>query len=267
MKRLNSMLHWANFNRKYEPKFAKKMYQIFLDMQQNAAPQKSAAGDILVAIETRYKRNLETFYNELIELSNGAVEEFIKQHIIDVSPDSYRLSVNFMLQKRGAWLLTNLTEVEKEKLTYLMQLIGHEVSYNEFAAKLRPYIGLTRPQVERLFKIEQQLREEGLPDVKIQKVLDKTSKQMLRYRSLMIARTEMAYTYSHAQTLHMSYYQQKSGKQVEKVWNVSPDDLTCETCVNLDGERVNVNEAFSTGVAAPPAHPNCRCYLTFEVED
>lgn len=261
------MLHWANFNRKYEPKFAKKMYEIFLDLQKNVAPEKSIATDIITAIETRYKRNLDRFYNELVDITEGAIEEFIQQHIIQKSPDDIRLTVNLALQKRGASLITNMTEIEKEKLSLVMQILGHEISYTEFSQKIRPYIGLTRPQLQRLLRLEQELKSQGLPDTKIQKVLERTSKQMLRYRSLMIARTEMAYTYTTSENVHMSYYQEKAGRRVDKIWQVSPDDLTCDECLNLDNERVNVNEPFSTGVAGPPAHPNCRCYLIYEIED
>ena len=36
---------------------------------------------------------------------------------------------------------------------------------------------------------------------------------------------------------------------------------TCSICVDLDGERVPLNETFSIGTMSPPAHPQCRCTM------
>ena len=266
MKRFNSMLHFANFDRKYSMRFARKLYKIFIDLRENALP-KGWAEDIITAVDVQYKRNLNEFYNELVEVSFGNVQEFLKEHQLDISNDSIQYSVYQAINQRGASLITNMVELEKEKLTYLMEYLGHEMSYADIAKEYRNYIGLTKPQMERLLKMEKELKAEGLAESKIQKTLERASKKMLRHRSLVIARTEMAYSYSTAQNTHFSYYQTQSGKQINKIWRVSPDDLTCEICINLDGEKVNVNEAFSTGVAGPPAHVNCRCYLIYEVED
>lgn len=267
MKRVNTMLHWANFNRQYEGKLARKLYKIFLDLQKNLFPTKDLADDIIVAVETRYKRNLEQFYEELRELTAEQVAGFITQHIVQQSPDAIRLAINHAIAQRGASLVTNLTDLEKDKLSLLMQYYGHERSYTEIAQVYRNYIGLTKPQMERLVALEKELLADGISVDKIAKILEKTSKQMLRYRSLVIARTEMAYSYTTAQNTHFAYYQDQTGREVTKIWQVSPDDLTCEICTNLHGERRNINEAFSMGVSGPPAHPNCRCYLTYEIKN
>jgi hypothetical protein len=42
-----------------------------------------------------------------------------------------------------------------------------------------------------------------------------------------------------------------------KVWIASPD--ACDDCIELDDEEVAIDEDFSSGDDAPPAHPNCRC--------
>ena len=38
----------------------------------------------------------------------------------------------------------------------------------------------------------------------------------------------------------------------------------CGECGTIDGEAVNMEATFSIGVSLPPAHPNCRCAVTYE---
>lgn len=53
-----------------------------------------------------------------------------------------------------------------------------------------------------------------------------------------------------------------SGIEMEKVWRTSRDDVTCAICKPLDG----LPEREWMGVSGPPpAHPNCRCWITLEV--
>lgn len=54
----------------------------------------------------------------------------------------------------------------------------------------------------------------------------------------------------------------KSGVVAGKEWLTAEDDRTCPICSSLDGERRKLDEPFSIGVLAPPAHPNCRCTIT-----
>jgi len=44
-----------------------------------------------------------------------------------------------------------------------------------------------------------------------------------------------------------------------KVWLTEADP--CEVCEELAGEVVPWDGSFSTGVARPPQHPNCRCWI------
>lgn len=81
------------------------------------------------------------------------------------------------------------------------------------------------------------------------------------YRSTMIARTEVAYAVEgsalqYAQAIH------DSGIAMEKRWLDA--DGACDDCVDIAAEDpVPVDEAFASGDDAPPAHPNCRCTVTY----
>lgn len=45
-----------------------------------------------------------------------------------------------------------------------------------------------------------------------------------------------------------------------KEW-IATETGACDICEELDGETVPIDEDFSSGDDAPPAHPNCRCTL------
>ncbi len=46
---------------------------------------------------------------------------------------------------------------------------------------------------------------------------------------------------------------------VKRAWITTPDDRLCPICEPLDGETAALDEDYVDGIAAPPAHPNCRC--------
>lgn len=54
-----------------------------------------------------------------------------------------------------------------------------------------------------------------------------------------------------------------------KRWNTANDELVCPICGPLNGRIVPLSGTFD-GIDNPPAHPNCRCWITpvvMEVED
>lgn len=56
------------------------------------------------------------------------------------------------------------------------------------------------------------------------------------------------------------------GVKIKKSWLILGD--ACEDCqANADDGVIDLDQPFSSGDDAPPAHPNCRCVLVPEVED
>ena len=52
---------------------------------------------------------------------------------------------------------------------------------------------------------------------------------------------------------------------VVKTWMTNEDERVCPICGGLDGQEVAIDEAFEfEGVEypEPPAHPNCRCWMS-----
>lgn len=48
------------------------------------------------------------------------------------------------------------------------------------------------------------------------------------------------------------------GVKMTPVWNTRDDELVCPICGPLNGEEITTDEY-------PPAHPNCRCWVTYEL--
>ncbi len=52
--------------------------------------------------------------------------------------------------------------------------------------------------------------------------------------------------------------------QDEKMWETSDDEVTCEECTgNADDGWIGIDDLFSSGDDAMPAHPNCRCDVVY----
>jgi len=76
-------------------------------------------------------------------------------------------------------------------------------------------------------------------------------------RAMLIAVTEVTRVYAEANQLVF----QQTGVQ-KRSWNTAADELVCPICGPLNGTVVGITEPFPGGIMLPPAHPNCRCWIT-----
>lgn len=84
-------------------------------------------------------------------------------------------------------------------------------------------------------------------------------------RARMIARTESLRA-ANGGTRRALDRAKDMGINVKKVWLAAPD--SCDECLdNEDDGALDLDDDFSTGDDAPPAHPNCRCSLSQEIDD
>jgi hypothetical protein len=82
-------------------------------------------------------------------------------------------------------------------------------------------------------------------------------------RSRMIAVTEVTRTYAQATNFQQELFRDL-GIMMERVWQTNDDELVCPICGPLDGQPEDHWVAeFGEG---PPAHVNCRCWLTLRVK-
>ncbi|MGQ9491728.1 MAG: phage head morphogenesis protein [Anaerolineae bacterium] len=76
-------------------------------------------------------------------------------------------------------------------------------------------------------------------------------------RAKMIAVTEVTRAYAEA---NQQVFQQTGVPR--RRWNTAHDELVCPVCGPLNQVVVDITEPFPGGLALPPAHPNCRCWIT-----
>jgi hypothetical protein len=76
-----------------------------------------------------------------------------------------------------------------------------------------------------------------------------------QYRADMIVRTEVANAMQQAE---LGVYKDQGVRQ--KVWMLS-EDIGDECGENADQGPIGLDEVFVSGDDAPPAHPNCRCFI------
>ena len=93
-----------------------------------------------------------------------------------------------------------------------------------------------------------------------------------RWRIERLARTEQHRAEQLGKLQAMRQLSKETGATIWKVWHINPmTPNPCEHCLELDGERLPLGESFgdfSAGAGeVADAHPNCTCYLTFEIDE
>lgn len=85
-------------------------------------------------------------------------------------------------------------------------------------------------------------------------------------RALRVAVTETTRAYAEGQKLAGEQLKQEHpGVAVIKTWYTNNDDLVCDICGPLDGAEALLDENFESAgesIDAPPAHVNCRCWMS-----
>lgn len=82
-------------------------------------------------------------------------------------------------------------------------------------------------------------------------------------RAEMIAATEITRTISVAEAWLLLFWSEQGFEAGKRVWRTERDGRVCPVCRPLDGQPEPVWR--NTAPAGPPAHPNCRCWLDYQV--
>lgn len=89
-------------------------------------------------------------------------------------------------------------------------------------------------------------------------------------RAEMIAITEVTRASAEGET-QIAAELAKAGILMEAVWNTRNDELVCPICGPLNQERATEYAGERTpywaGGYTPPAHPRCRCFVSWELPD
>jgi len=82
-------------------------------------------------------------------------------------------------------------------------------------------------------------------------------------RAQMVATTEITRAYARANQLAGEKLKQEfPDVKVVKIWSTNNDDRVCDICGPLNTKEVDIDEDFAPDISAPPAHVNCRCWMS-----
>lgn len=178
-------------------------------------------------------------------------------------------------RESSAELVRNVTAETRAAIREIVsQAIDQGWGVDGAAKQIRSVVGLNRQQVGRVSKFRSALVDQGVSEAQITRRVGAMSRALVKKRSALIARTEIASSVSAGQ--QEAWDQAVESGQLDKKttrrqWLVTEDDrLDTTICEPMDGQVRALDQPFTSGVGAavgrPPAHPGCRCTvgLTFQ---
>lgn len=187
----------------------------------------------------------------------------------EISFDSTNPRIALWIKNNTAKQVTNITENGIKAIGNMVRRSFDEgLPYRQSAMLIRDSIGLNEKQGQALFNYHKNLVDQGVKGRRVEEMTERYSKELLKYRTEMIVRTESIRAVNYGQ---MELWNQAGDLGLvnldrdEKEWVVTPDDALCEYCEPLSGMRVRINGVFDSelgSVSAPPLHPACRCSMS-----
>ncbi len=157
-------------------------------------------------------------------------------------------------------LITRLAETELRKsAAVIAEGIADGQNPRAIARRLEEVRGLDRNRAATYSKYREYLDLQDLPRETYERRLERQYQRLLRDRRETIARTEARYGTSEARRFEA---EQRGARW--KSWVTNGDDRVSDVCASNEAAGViAIDEDFPSGVAQPPAHPNCRCTVAY----
>jgi len=168
-------------------------------------------------------------------------------------------------ERQAARYVTRVSNETRQAInTLVVRAIRDNITPSETARLLRSVVGLTSQSTAAVVNYYEGLVERGETPPRAQKYADKYAQKLLKSRTETIARTEIMGALN-AGALESAYQKEGRGllREPLKRWTITPDEMTCRICRPLHGQTVPLHATFHNGLDAPPAHPRCRCSITF----
>lgn len=212
---------------------------------------------------------LPRLYESLIDASGSrAAEDLEEAAAAQVDFEVSSPLVQSWIQEARFDLVQGITDESRAAIRQAVQRVLDEgVPPAEASKLLRSEIGLTTRQAEAVNNFRARLVEDGIDADEVERRVQRFANAKLRQRSRIVAQTE---TMRAANAGHQLTWREADrqgaidGNKWQQVWIVTPDDrLDVAVCEPMEGQRVGLNDTFTTGaggeVPGPPAHPLCRC--------
>jgi hypothetical protein len=131
------------------------------------------------------------------------------------------------------------------------------------ARQIKETIGLTTRQARSVQRYQERLVRQGMKKDRIQKLTKRYRDKKLRERSRVIAQTEAMGALNKGKLVaaEQAVAEGLLDNPVKR-WVTGADERVCPKCGPMSDESVPLDDAFSNGLMAPPAHPRCRCTIS-----
>lgn len=180
-----------------------------------------------------------------------------------LTPDAIRE----WMGRRGEQVLSGFSSAQSRAVAALIQHHAtiEPLSQATLARLLRPVLGLTEAQTVSLLKRRAEMQAEGVVGDTLTSRLDREAGRMIRQRSALIARTELATAWNGGAQVTMERAEDSGAfaSPLRKTWRAQPGK-PCPICAGLNGRSVALRADFDGAYQTPPAHPSCRCVVLYQ---
>lgn len=169
-------------------------------------------------------------------------------------------------KNQAATLVTNMNEQWQARVREVIaRSFTNNITVANTAKELASFINMTERQAYIHDKFRQSVmtryNSKQLTQPQALKLLENHKKKLLKQRSIVIARQEIAMAEANGRYLGFTQAVDNgwASKNAMKRWSASSDERTCSICGPMHGKSVKWNEPFPNGVMREPAHIQCRC--------
>lgn len=157
-------------------------------------------------------------------------------------------------------LVKDMTQAQLKSMgDTIAQALAEGKRPKDIYSKLQEVQALDSNRVKALDKFSKTLEQSGVDPAKAQKMIDKEKERLLQERRKTIAQTEGRKATSEARR---SEADERGNKW--KRWIATGDERMCDICGgNADAGVIALDDSFPDGSDQTPAHPNCRCTISY----
>lgn len=168
-------------------------------------------------------------------------------------------------QRHAADLMDAPAEVRERVRELVVRANEQGIPPADLARLLRQTIGLQARQAAAVEAFYARLVAEGISAAARAMRVARYARAQLGLRAMTIARTELLGALNGGQQALWEEAVAQGAIERDafvKQWIATGDDITCQAvCEPVADETTEVDETFSNGFMAPPAHPACRCTI------
>ncbi|HEX6827165.1 MAG TPA: phage minor head protein [Nitrospiraceae bacterium] len=242
-----------------------------------AAPNTLAASALISQVvqhtlETPVRQELPPTATRIVEDAGQATVEHIRPTVQDPPYVTGLPETALWVEQHVGVLIRDVSQTTMLTVRQTLQDGWREGLHPRVLARqLRGMTGLTPRQAGAIEKQAAKWAAEGMRAAPLQKAVRQLQERAIRQRAETIARTEtLAYSNYGAHSAVQQYVRRGVIAEADLVrqWGYTSDSKCCDDCASIPGMNPNgvgLNEEFHTPfgpLLLPPAHPNCRCYIS-----